>query len=597
MKKIFTIFLMLFTVVTFAHNGEISLEKSSALNNSQKSENVILPQCWDALTQVAFYRWTDADQNPLGWILGTNSYGDAAVAQVFENDATLTLAGAHFWIAVVGPGSGDIIFSINEMADGSIGNVISSVTMPLSEVVAYMTDEVAPADYANSMYVEFENMVEVTSDFALVVDYSAVTYSAHGDGIAIVSNNLSEPCEAGHVFIQDGDGVWNVSTDVNAALKFVSGMFPVIGQPSENHMVTFRVNMVEAVVAHDFDPAVHNVFVTGNFLDPEWPEPGTEGSVELTLEAPTKEDVVILEEGFEGEVFPPAGWAMLDEDGDGNLWFAYAAENSAHTGTRSAASASWFDGSALTPDNWLMTPALNIENDSYMLEFYVGAQDPDWAEEKYAVLISTTDTDPASFTSVWEETLADGEWHMREVDLTDYAGEQIYIAFRHYDVTDMFYIKIDDVKVYGAGAPQPDDIFYTATVEIPAGDIEYKYFSDAVGEGWAGGEWEAGDNRTATIAADVTLDDVFGLGTSVQNILAETGLNLFPNPVRNTLYVENTAQINEVRIYDLTGRLIMSQVVNNNTASVNVSEFNRGVYIMQVVSENGVAAQKFNVIK
>lgn len=389
---------------------------------------------------------------------------------------------------------------------------------------------------------------------------------------------------------------WDILTD----LADIPGVFSLQAfvepaSPDENYMVTFRVNMSPALL-DGFDPAEHNVVVTGDFAG--WTEPGQEGSVELTQESPAKEDVVILEEGFEGEVFPPDGWAMLDEDGDGNLWFAYAAENSAHTGEGSAASASWFDGTVLTPDNWLMTPALNIDNDSYMLEFYVAAQDPDWAAEKYAVMISTTDTEPASFTNVWEETLVDDVWNMREVDLSEYAGEQIYIAFRHYDVSDMFYIKIDDVKVYGAGDPQPDDVFYSATVEIPAGDIAYKYFSNAFGEGWEGGEWEAGDDRTATIDADVTLNDIWAdPGTSVDNILAETGLNMFPNPVRNTLYVENTVQINEVRIYDLTGRLIMSQVVNNNTASVNVSEFNRGVYIMQVVSENGVASQKFNVIK
>ncbi|TVQ12116.1 MAG: hypothetical protein EA361_11590, partial [Bacteroidetes bacterium] len=254
MKKIFTFILVLFTVVSFAHNGGISLEKSSTLSTSQKSDGVILPECWENLTQIAYYRWTDADQNPLGWILGTNTYNDAAVAQVFVNNETLSIEGAYFWIAVVGPGTGDIVFSINEIAGGSIGDVIASVSMPLAEVTAYMEEGLTPADFTNSMYVEFENLVEVTSDFALVVDFSAVVYSVHGDGVAIVSNHLTQPCNAGQVFIQDSDGDWSVTTAVNAALTMVAGMFPVAVEPipGDDFMVTFRVNMAPAV-ADGFD--------------------------------------------------------------------------------------------------------------------------------------------------------------------------------------------------------------------------------------------------------------------------------------------------------------------------------------------------------
>ncbi len=484
----------------------------------------------------------------------------------------------------------------------SIRVYINDLPDAASVMIYQGADDASLVELANQSFAPVEaSWNEIILDEPVAIDASLELWIASeiddaGDGFFSSGMDTSVDAIGFGNMVNLGTG-WDILTD----LAEIPGVFalqafvePAV--PAETYMVTFRVDMAPAVAEAGFDPAVNNVFVTGSFTD--WVEPGQEGSVEMTLETPAKEDIVILEEGFEGDVFPPEGWAVLDEDGDGNLWFAYAAEGSANTGEGSAASASWFDGTVLTPDNWLITPQLDIENDTYMLEFYVGAQDPDWAAEKYAVLVSTTGTAPADFTSVWEETLVDGEWHMKEVDLSDYAGEQIYIAFRHYDVSDQFYIKIDDVKVYGTGDPQPEDVFFTATVEVAAGDIEYKYFSDVIGEGWTGGEWEGGDNRSATIDADVTLDDEWGVPPlSVNNVLAESGINMYPNPVRNTLFVENSALINEVRIFDLTGRLVMSQQVNGNTASVNVSEFNQGVYVMQVISENGVAAQKFNVVK
>lgn len=40
--------------------------------------------------------------------------------------------------------------------------------------------------------------------------------------------------------------------------------------------------------------------------------------------------------------------------------------------------------------------------------------------------------------------------------------------------------------------------------------VEYKYFSNFVGEGWDGGEWDGGDNRSATLEDGATIEDIWG---------------------------------------------------------------------------------------
>lgn len=151
----------------------------------------------------------------------------------------------------------------------------------------------------------------------------------------------------------------------------------------------------------------------------------------------------ILDEGFEMSF--PADWQRIDGNNDASNWLI-TSSFTAHSGSRVITSASY----TLTPDNWLVTPQLNLGINSY-LSFWVCAQDNDYFGEHYAVYISTTDSDTASFTTLlFEETINTSgrqtPWVNRIIDLSNYTGE-VYIAFRHFNCTDMYYLNFDDIKV------------------------------------------------------------------------------------------------------------------------------------------------------
>jgi hypothetical protein len=56
-----------------------------------------------------------------------------------------------------------------------------------------------------------------------------------------------------------------------------------------------------------------------------------------------------------------------------------------------------------------------------------------------------------------------------------------------------------------------DDNTEIPVVEPDAtGPIEYKYFSDFVGDGWEGGEWPGDPNRSATLEAGANIADEWG---------------------------------------------------------------------------------------
>jgi hypothetical protein len=91
----------------------------------------------------------------------------------------------------------------------------------------------------------------------------------------------------------------------------------------------------------------------------------------------------IFEEGFNDPTydfehpdyatsFPPAGWVILDVDNDGHIWYGLYS-TAASDGF--IASRSYLNPNPLTPDNWIITPAIDLttilSGDSIYLEYVV----------------------------------------------------------------------------------------------------------------------------------------------------------------------------------------------------------------------------------
>lgn len=159
----------------------------------------------------------------------------------------------------------------------------------------------------------------------------------------------------------------------------------------------------------------------------------------------------LLQESFESGI--PAGWTTIDNDGDGMGWDAdywTALSSYGHTGPGAVASASFDNAtqSALTPDNWLITPALNIPAAAAMPTLSLWARDRAYAEP-LEILVSTTGTTVADFTAapVFSQTISGDAYAQYTVDLSAYANQTIYIAFVHRNCTDNFWLILDDIEV------------------------------------------------------------------------------------------------------------------------------------------------------
>ena len=165
---------------------------------------------------------------------------------------------------------------------------------------------------------------------------------------------------------------------------------------------------------------------------------------------------IIFSEGFESCSHGglPAGWTALDADGDGHSWFAYDYTNGRYDDNGNPNS---FDNMCvesesylhetgpLTPDNWLISPQVPLEG---KLSLWAKGVDPAYAAEHFAIYLSTTGKDVADFTTVLiPETEAQGVYTEYTADLSAYAGQVGYIAIRHFNVTDMYQLAVDNITI------------------------------------------------------------------------------------------------------------------------------------------------------
>ena len=161
-----------------------------------------------------------------------------------------------------------------------------------------------------------------------------------------------------------------------------------------------------------------------------------------------------------------AGWTFVDADGDGYNWNYHVntgtGNHTAHSGDGVISSESYNNdtSAALTPDNWAISPAFDLSGvDSAVLSVWAVAQDSSYADEHYA-LYAGTSADPASMTMISDEFVATGTYENKTADLSDFVGEEeVYVAIRHFNCTDMFILNIDDVEIVipNDAIPEPVD--------------------------------------------------------------------------------------------------------------------------------------------
>lgn len=136
----------------------------------------------------------------------------------------------------------------------------------------------------------------------------------------------------------------------------------------------------------------------------------------------------------------------------------------AHSGDVCMVSISWEmkEMKRYYPDNYLISPEIAIPAEGKTtLSYFVFPKDAGGECLESLEVLAGEGTDPMTFTRLSDELFPlTMDWEERTVDLSQYAGKTIRVAFRHYE-SDMW-ILLDDVMVY-------NDALFSGIANVDAG--------------------------------------------------------------------------------------------------------------------------------
>ncbi len=249
-------------------------------------------------------------------------------------------------------------------------------------------------------------------------------------------------------------------------------------------------------------------------------------------------------EDFEEDEFLSDCWKNMDRDVDGYKWTHMISEGVGYNSLRAVGSSSYINNvGTLDPDNLLRLPKLHLEENTFM-SYYVKGEDSQYLDN-YSIVVYEEHVDSlidigltiVDTIMVLDKVVQGASYVQETIDLSEFAGKDVYIGFRHHNDENNYWMYIDDIYVY------------TMMVGVEEREI--------------------------------------------QNSMA-----VYPNPTSESCYVTfSVKHKQEVKIdfVNIQGQLMMSRTLNTVGSEIqyfDLSSLNSGIYLVKVTSNNDRAYKR-----
>ncbi len=312
----------------------------------------------------------------------------------------------------------------------------------------------------------------------------------------------------------------------------------------------------------------------------------------------TYPEKIILAQSFNSGTLPDE-WLTIDADEDGYNWDTTTGFTG-HNGAYCISSSSYISGNWLNPDNYLISPILE---DAKLLEYWVSNQDAP-AREYYAVCSSTTGNETSDFSIIFEELTPSkskqdknpGEWYKRSILLPE--GSK-YIAFRHFDSTDQFWLNIDEVVVKSETNTANNDflgynVYRDSELIAEIRDIDKLFFVDEINNDKITAEYCVtavyNDCESESICSTIEYNNI-------SNNNADTNLKVYPNPVSHTLHINGLHEGNSIiELFTTTGVSVIRKEVKTSNVELDISGLEKGIYLLRISNSKQIQTSKLEVM-
>jgi len=82
------------------------------------------------------------------------------------------------------------------------------------------------------------------------------------------------------------------------------------------------------------------------------------------------------------------------------------------------------------------------------------------------------------------------------------------------------------------------------------------------------------------------------VSTSINEIDDNFVLNVYPNPSKGEVTISSDETINSVELYNIIGEKVIEKKVMNKTTKINMGDFNKGVYVVRILFNQGSKVRK-----
>ncbi|WP_223548087.1 T9SS-dependent choice-of-anchor J family protein [Aestuariivivens sp. NBU2969] len=256
------------------------------------------------------------------------------------------------------------------------------------------------------------------------------------------------------------------------------------------------------------------------------------------------DDTLPVTETFDDSSVIGVCWNVSDEDGDGNNWY-WREYGATYGGYKCLTSRSWSSSQGnLDPDNWVYSHAIDLTgfntSDNIEVTWKIRGENASFAHEYYTMYAATGNqisdftSSPVKISEYADEVGAAGVFVTRNLDISSLAGNMVYLAFRHENISgSQFILNLDDVSISTSLLSNEE-----------FNDFNFKHYY---------------------------------------------------NKDSSTLIIENNSNLENIQLYDILGKLVLNKNLSQTKESVDLSNLNKGVYIVKVKVENNY--QTFKVMK
>lgn len=305
----------------------------------------------------------------------------------------------------------------------------------------------------------------------------------------------------------------------------------------------------------------------------------------------------------------PQGWSFLDADGDGRVFGIYSSGgmepdgsvNTSGTNTSLTSFSYINDYGPLTPDNYAFMPLTKILPGA-SLEFYSAGFDPSYPAETFGVVVASSDGMTINMLQQWTTSHPYSKY---SVDLSGYAGESVFVGFRHFTATAAYALCIDNITVNNAvwAGTASETIQYNIYRSFDGVNYNLIGYAD-------GNDTSYDDNdiqnvnqyykvtAVNTVSGGLTCESAYAMSVDgvhdyvyAQTLgIAEIGDNdiaVYPNPTTGLLYIKSNNIASEYHIVNAIGQTVLTNIITSENQQIDISNLPNGVYFVKI-AENTV---------